>query len=184
MDWGERYDSVTEILESIGARMDAAESHGTLCGMLSAPKGAEPAHWIAEVLEGAEPRGEAARACLEALSMLYDETAAWLTDDAFGFEPLLPEDSAPLPARARALAAWCQGFLYGLARGEPGYDAELPAEAREALSDLAEIARVAAAPDEDEDDEEAYTELVEYIRVAVMLYREHTYRSRPLGDAE
>ncbi len=182
MEWGERYDSVTEILESVGAHMDAAESHGTLCGMLSGPKGAERAEWMAEVLADTEPRGEAARACLEALSMLFDETASWLADDSFGFDPLLPEDEVPLPVRARALAGWCQGFLYGLARTGPDADADLPPESREALSDMAEIARVAAAPDEDEDDEESYAELVEYVRVAVMLYREHVQRSRPLGE--
>jgi len=44
---------------------------------------------------------------------------------------------------------------------------------REYLADMAEISRVAAEPDDEEADEDAYTELVEYIRVGVLLCREH-----------
>lgn len=173
MSWEERYESVEESLQAVGAHISAAESHGILCGMLTGAEDTSQARWIAEVLADTEPRGESARACLEILTILYDETAAGLADEGFEFHPMLPSEDAPLTERSRALAAWCGGFLFGLGRSEPGNDASLPANVREVLNDMAEIARLAAEPDEQEDDEEAYTELVEYVRVAVLLCREN-----------
>ncbi|ABM61959.1 UPF0149 family protein [Halorhodospira halophila] len=170
---GQRYQGVAEVLEAVGTPVGAAEAHGMLTGMLSGTGDAGQAHWIAEVLADTEPRGEAARACLETLTLLYDETATELADDAMGFAPLLPAEDEPFGDRVRALAAWSSGFLFGLGRTEPGEDTDLPAEVREFLSDLAEISRVAAEPAEDEDDEASYTELLEYIRVGVLLCREH-----------
>ena len=153
-----------------------------LTGMLTGQEETSQARWIAEVLADTQPRGEEARACLETLALLYDETASELADDAMGFSPLVPSEDQPLPDRARAIAAWCGGFLFGLGRTEPGSDAQLPAEVREFLNDAAEISRVAAEPADDEDDEGAYTELVEYIRVGVLLCREHM--GHPLQHSE
>ncbi|MBK1727494.1 UPF0149 family protein [Halorhodospira neutriphila] len=173
MSGGERYDGIAEALEAVGAHTGAAEAHGMLTGMLTGASDTSQARWIAEVLADTEPRGEAARACLETLALLYDETAAALADEELTFEPLLPTEEAALPERARALAGWCGGFLFGIGYTEPGEDASLPSQVREALTDLAEIARVAAEPEEGEEDEEAYAELLEYVRVAVLLCREH-----------
>ncbi|BAU56709.1 YecA family protein [Halorhodospira halochloris] len=173
MGWEERYDSVEESLQAVGAHVGAAESHGMLCGVLTGAQDTSQARWIADVLADTEPRGEAARACLEMLTILYDETAAGLADENFEFHPMLPGEHSSLPERSRALAAWCSGFLFGIGRSEPGSDSTLPANVREVLHDLSEIARVAAQPDDEEDDEESYAELVEYVRVAVLLCREH-----------
>ncbi len=179
---GQHYDSVAEVLEAVGAPVTAAEAHGMLTGMFTGAEDTSQARWIAEVLADTEPRGAAARACLETLAMLYDETAAELADDATGFQPLLPDDDErPLTERTRALASWCSGFLFGLGRTEPGSDADLPAEVREYLSDIAEIGRVAAEPSEEEDDEDAYNELLEYTRVGVLLCREHM--GRPVSSS-
>lgn len=173
MSWEERYQSIEESLQDIGAHVGAAQSHGMLCGMLTGAEDTSQARWIAEVLADTEPRGEPARACLEMLTILYDETAAGLADDNFYFHPMLPAEQAPLTERSRALAGWCEGFLFGLGRSEPGSDSALPVDVREVLTDMGEIARVAAEPDEAEDGEESYAELVEYVRVAVLLCREH-----------
>lgn len=174
MSWEERYAGVEEALREVGAHVGAAEGHGMLCGMLTATDDTSQAHWIAEVLADTQPRGETARHCLETLTLVYDETAAGLADAQFEFQPMLPGEESSLAERSQALAGWCSGFLFGLGYNQPGSDdASLPANVREALNDMAEIARVAAQPDEDEDDEDAYTELVEYIRVAVLLCREH-----------
>ncbi len=83
------------------------------------------------------------------------------------FAPLLPDDDEPLAERATALAQWCQGFLYGLGTGRLNSIDELPGEVGEIVHDLTEISR--ATPGEEdptEDDEQAYAELVEFVRVA------------------
>jgi hypothetical protein len=87
--------------------------------------------------------------------------------------PLLPEEVRPAAERAAALAHWCEGFLHGLVSGphpEP-LRARLATEPlSELIRDMLELTRAAADDDgDDESNEEAYVELVEYIRVAAQL---------------
>jgi uncharacterized protein len=149
----------------------AAEAHGTLCGLLCANAGDLPEAWVHNTLADAEEysfggRGDA-RVLLEGL---HGATEAALSGDEMSFGLQLPDDDASLLDRAAALAAWCNGFLYGLAaRGLQPMD-ELPEELREILGDLSEIGRAGVAEEEAEEaGEAAYAELVEYVRVAVQL---------------
>lgn len=159
-----------EALSVAGATCDAAEAHGNLCSLvcLYGSRAGQP--WM-ESLFGEERITADAR---EALVEVANETAAELEDPAFGFAPLLPGDGAPMAERAAAMAHWTQGFLHGF--GEAG---RRPALAErlgqeplaELLSDLSEITRATAEEGaEPENDEEAWAELVEYLRVAVQLF--------------
>ncbi|MCY1558840.1 hypothetical protein D9M68_958120 [compost metagenome] len=80
---------------------------------------------------------------------------------------LLPSDDAPLRERAAALGQWCQGFLGGF--GLTARDSALSAEAMEVLQDLSAIAQVQNALEESEDGENDYMEVMEYLRVALLL---------------
>lgn len=169
----ELYDPLEQALAALEAKSGAAEAHGRLCGMLTASETTPCARWIAEVLEDTAPRGEAAKACLELLSRLYGETQESLGDSEFGLRILLPADAEPLAVRTAALGAWSEGYLLGLAGGGLTREARLPSEVDEVLRDLAEIAQVDTDPETDEDSEQAYTELVEYVRMGALLIREH-----------
>lgn len=165
------YDAVQDALAAVGAPIDAAEAHGLLCGMLSAAGEADAAQWMAQVLDGTEPRGDAARQVLEQLASIYEETRRGLDDSNLSFHLLLPAETLPIAQRARCLGAWCNGFLFGLGSGAAPSERLSGGEVAEALTSLADIARVdseAAASD----DEGAYTELVEFVRVAALLIRE------------
>ena len=139
-----------------------AELHGALAGWLAAG-GAEGPAWLADVL--ADP-GLPAPDEGSALHALRVATATQLADPDFGFRLLLPDGSGTV-ARAGELFAWCRAFLggFGLAVGGK----KLSAEGEEALADLANLA--AAHPDDvdQEGDEEALTEIEEYLRMAVLL---------------
>ncbi|MCH8504282.1 MAG: UPF0149 family protein [Ectothiorhodospiraceae bacterium] len=161
-----------QALTDVGAAIGASESHGVLCGALSASADAPAAAWIAQVLDGTEPTGEPARRCLEALALTYQATREGLEDSNMDFQLLLPADDAAPGVLAEALGAWCTGYLFGLGSSERKMDdAALPADVREALGSLAEIARVDSEAAE-ESDQDAYQELVEFVRVAVLLVRE------------
>lgn len=169
-------------LGAVSAQMGAAESQGVLCGMLSASAKTEIAEWIARVLEDAEPKGDPARICLEQLSLLWQQTHAGLQDPDLGLSLLLPADDAPLSERAAGLAAWCQGFLYGLGHDQQGRVSDLPGEAAEAVQSLSEIALLDAQASGDED-EAAFAELEEFVRVAALLVHEQLQplrRQRPV----
>ena len=87
--------------------------------------------------------------------------------------PLLPDDYTDAGARTTALAHWCEGFLHGLvsAKHEGTLKEKLAAEPlSDIIRDMLQITR--AAIDEESDDETneaAYAEIVEYIRVAAQL---------------
>ena len=166
------FHEVRETLGAVDAEVEASESHGMLCGLLSQAGAVDMAAWIAEVLRNTAPRGEPARQCLAVLTRLHDSTATAIGDANLQFSLLLPGDETDLRERAEALGEWCGGFLYGVGLKESRSDADLPTDVREALNDLAEISRVEIDPDDGEDNEEAYAELVEYVRVAVLMVRD------------
>ena len=130
------YVEVQAVLAEDGEGEQAAEAHGTLCGLLCAGSGDLPGAWVANTLadgtEGTVQAGDG-RGVLE---VLYKPTVETMAGEEMSFQLLLPDDDRPLPERAQALAAWCQGFLYGLAvRGLKSME-ELPDELREVLTDL------------------------------------------------
>jgi uncharacterized protein YgfB (UPF0149 family) len=72
-----------------------------------------------------------------------------------------------------ALGGWCQGLLYGLGLGESGWSDRLGEESQEFLQDVADIAQIGFDIDEaGEADENAYAEVVEYLRVGLMLIQQ------------
>ncbi len=154
---------------------DAAEAHGTLAGCLCAAAGYRFEDWLQEIL----PAGRASAAVAAPLHELYDATAGALIQPDMQFELLLPEDAAPLAERTQALAHWCQGFLYGLGAGSIQDASELPGEVGEIVRDFTEITR-AGVEDEspDEGNENAYAELVEFVRVGVQLLFEELAEAR------
>lgn len=163
-----------ELQAALGAEESgpaAAEAHGTLCGLLCAGAGDMPDTWIHNTLVDAEEYSfggrEDARSLLEAL---HAATEGALKAGDMSLQLLLPEDTAGIEQRAAALAAWCNGFLYGLAvRGLRPVE-ELPEELREILTDFSEIGRAGVAAEEvEEAGETALAELVEYVRVASQL---------------
>jgi uncharacterized protein YgfB (UPF0149 family) len=156
---------------------DAAEAHGTLVGALCAMTAYRFEDWLQEIL----PAGGAQALSSGALRALYFVTSETLAGTDLEFQPLLPEDPQPLSERTAALAQWCVGFLYGLGSGSIQDLKTLPGEVGEVVRDFDEITRVGVDGGEsDEQNESAYAELVEFVRVGVQLVFEEL---GPLRDA-
>jgi uncharacterized protein YgfB (UPF0149 family) len=154
------------LLAAAGAPQGAADAHGVLCALLLADPDLDARAWLEALrdMPGPEPDDE--------LWALHAAARAQFDDDAFDFTPLLPDDDASLAERVLALGKWCQGFLGGLGLG--GIDpARLGGDAEEFLSDLAGIAQVVLGSEGGaEEAEQDYAELVEYLRVGVLLVRD------------
>ena len=165
------YSALNNLCDGMALDIGAAECHGLLCGMICASPDAQGADWLA-LLDETE---NAAQSVLDSqqrqqLLQLYEQTEQQLKADDFSLELLLPDDDEPLQHRTRAIVEWCQGFLYGAGNGRISLETELSDDVREILTDFSEISRASYEGDEDNDeDEAAYIELVEYIRGAVML---------------
>ena len=163
------FQDLDETLRRAGAACDAAESHGMLCGALCAGLESDRP-WIDHILDEASGSGEAQQACRRSLSALRDSTHALLAGGSLEFAPLLPDDETGLADRTDALGEWCQGFLFGLGlAGTRIKPEEMSEETNEVLKDLGQIAQAGFEGDEDET---AYAEVVEYVRVGVQLLYE------------
>jgi hypothetical protein len=175
------YTTIKELLARAHALADAAEAHGTLGGCLCGAGDYGFEDWLREIL----PEGRADPAAVATLRELYTGTADSLLQPDMEFELLLPDDEQPIDARTAALAEWCQGFLYGLGAGAIPDPGALPGEAGEIVRDLAEITRAGVDSDEDqESNESAYAELVEFVRVGVqLLYEELATARRPAAPS-
>jgi uncharacterized protein len=158
------FDDITESLEETELKLHASQVHGLITGVLCGNFN-EDSSWL-ETVMGEKVTGEPANLLQE----LYLVTNKQLVDVLMSFQMVLPDDNYDLPERAEALTVWCQGFLTGLkVAGIPIVGRE-PSELTEAIDDLVEIAKMnyqeVVASEEDED---AYAELVEYVRMAVIL---------------
>jgi uncharacterized protein len=171
------FDELQRALVQSRALTDAAEAHGTLVGSLCSSS-CSLADWLAEILP--DGRTDAQTDAADSLRAVFESTADALLDGALGFQPLLPSDDEPIGDRTLALGEWCQGFLYGLGTGVAVTDAsQLPGDAAEVLRDMTEITHVDVDPEDDtESNEEAYAELVEFVRVGVQLLYDQLQAAR------
>jgi uncharacterized protein len=153
------------VVQRVAAAADGAEVHGSLCGALCVLRPED-----IDLMKLVDPGIRSVGPVPAELQRCRDEALVALQDDSMGFAPLLPDDGRPLDQRVAALAAWCAGFLFGLSV-RPGFDPRaLGADAQEIVRDFTELSRAAFDPDEDDEIEEAaYAELVEYLRVGVQL---------------
>lgn len=162
------FEDVARSLAAGGSVVHAAEAHGCLCGAIAARSDYSLEDWLQELRPEPEQMPDE-----RVLSSLYADTVSTLRGTDLDFEPLLPAEGSPLPERVEALGAWCQGYLYGLGSAGTGDPLPMSEDTAEILEDLAEIARAGSAgPAEEEIEENAYAELVEFIRVGVQLVDE------------
>ncbi len=185
MEQSINHDELDAALKRCGATWDAGQAHGLLCSRLAILGNDAGIGWLDQVLEGSNPDDALRRECESMLDALYAYTYRQLADRQSEFEPLLPVDSDSTMVRADAIARWCEGFLHGLVSGAP--DERLKERlASDPLSDIIkdmlQITRATVDEDlDDETNESAYIELVEYLRVAVQLTYEELaeFRSPP-----
>ena len=182
MDQAIRHNELDTALRRCGSSWDAAQTHGLLAGYLAIAGAESGFAWLAQVLEGTDSADALRGECELMLSALFESTYRQLAERQSEFEPLLPDDDDSAQVRAEALAGWCEGFLHGLVSSEHS-DALKKRLSAEPLADIIkDMLQITRATVEDESDEEsneaAYAELVEYLRVAAQLTYEELVEFR------
>lgn len=162
------YGDVQAALEHVSSPVSASGCHGLMCGMLSVRPAARTESWLREVMPDADPADLLVQESTRLLEALFEDARDLLASPELGFTPLLPGDEEALIQRGRALAEWCDGYLYGLGLGgyEGGQDRH--PEEQEFVADLHEFTKLGIT-DGGEDDEQALVELIEYIRIGVLM---------------
>jgi uncharacterized protein len=171
------YEDLDEALSQVECLVATSEGHGMLCGLFCASSEPRAEVWLAHVLDEPSETPEH-QVALGLLGDTYEATRAQLVGGAFEFTPLLPDDEIDLESRLEALGAWCAGFLAGLGMGELKSDQQFPPEIVEALRDFMEITKIQIDAGDEEDDERSYAEVVEYVRMGVMLVFEYLQGQR------
>lgn len=178
------YDTINSAMQRIAIPADAAECHGAITAFISIAGTAGVPRWLGAILpelEKAVASGDAlAGETQRLLESLYGQTISQMTEGEFAFVPLLPDDAKDLENRAAALGHWCQGFLLGLNACGITATSNLPVDLAEILQDFTEISQLSAdVLTDSEEDEQAYAELMEYLKVGAMLFYEEFQHNLP-----
>ncbi|MBA3661275.1 MAG: UPF0149 family protein [Gammaproteobacteria bacterium] len=173
------YNDVSDILNQTTLKLHPSQVHGLICGILCGDPHADHPAW--QTLVAGE---EASPQTHQVLQKLYDMSAHELQEFLLEFQLLLPDEEENLRERAEALTLWCQGFLTGLKIADVKIIGREASDATEAINDIIEIAKmnyedVVAS----EEDEVAFTELIEYVRMAIILLYQDLHESSVQAEA-
>ena len=152
-EWNAHFDGIEEI-------SSPSELHGLLTGIVCVTQAPTTDEWsqILNTLNVPALQPEA----LESLTDEAEDVAHALSDDELDYLPMLPDDSHLLVDRVQALADWCAGVVlgFGLASGH------IRGEEQELIEHLQDVAAVEfEESDNDEEGEESYQELYEFVRL-------------------
>jgi uncharacterized protein YgfB (UPF0149 family) len=159
------YNTCNSILIQADAALSAAEAHGMAAGMLCVNEQASSAFWLSELSLNHISLFDEDN-CL--LVRLFEETKRLLASDEFEFDLFLPEDNTSLVERVEALRSWCRGYLFGVGSGATA--SNWSKNVREIMKDITEFTKLDDSV-EGEEDENAFAEITEYLRSAVLILR-------------
>ncbi len=163
------FDEFADHLIDQGTLVSPSQLHGCLCGVLCTGASAEAEYGLDALSQALDVamHGELASRIMQ----LYTVTEVALKDEDFTFLPLLPDDDEEIGLKASALGSWCDGFMSGFAyviAGSEETAAALSKDTGEVLKDIAAMAQAYADDPSEEEAEDSYIELVEYLRAAVV----------------
>ena len=165
------FDSIQSALQNLGASTDAAESHGTLCGLLLDQTGIDVR--LGHTFDEMPDRGDALAAeKLQVLNQLFELSREQLNAEDLSFELLLPDESDELSSRLLGLSSWCQGFLYGIGVSGGNRLEALDPQSQECLSDLLEISKLNYRQEPTEEAEAQFADVIEHVRLSVLMLNE------------
>ena len=146
----------------------ASEIHGVLAGLICAGFPFEDQGYLA-MLNDLFNNGDGFPSQVKiVVKQMFSELWTDILDDNYSFQLMLPDDDETLVERGHALGAWVQGFNlgFGLQQKDKLVASE---EVKEVITDFAEIANLSNEMEEDEDTEQAFFEITEYVRISSLL---------------
>jgi uncharacterized protein YgfB (UPF0149 family) len=162
------YEQLNQELASLELPLDVSKLHGILTGCLVFGGQLQAENYLRSLL--LNKTGGAFRTANNALFALFSMTHAWLGHFGFDFKLILPQDTEDLMQRVSAFTRWCQGLLEGFDLSGLTLDEIESEEVLEILQHMDEFSQMDAEDFdyEDEEDEKAFLEITEYVRLAVL----------------
>jgi len=160
-------------LRRCGSTWNAGQTHGLLCSRLALAGADGASRWLAQVLQDTDPENTLRTECEAMLDALCTATWQQLSERQSDFMLLLPDDDDSALVRTEAMGQWCEGFLHGLVsetHGDKLRERLASDPLSDIIKDLLEITRATVGDEADEQGtENAFSDLVEYLRVAAQL---------------
>lgn len=164
------YPDCFDAMRRAGLPFSPSEAHAIAIGMLSGGITDIDAQWAAAVYADLDPNDVLANECRSQLEAVFEAAEEQMQDESFGLQLWLPDEETTGINASMALRDWAQGFLYGFGLAGSTVAQQLSEEGQEALRDFYEIGQLDADEGElDEEEQQALTEIEEYMRVAAML---------------
>lgn len=176
------HNELDDALERCGSGWNASQAQGLLCSRLSVTGAAGARRWIAQIMSDVADDAPERNACEQLLDNLCSETWRQLGERQSEFQLLLPQSDDLAAVRADAMGQWCEGFLHGLVteKHSEGLKKRLAEEPlADIIKDMLQITR-ATVDDDDDNIDDDFSELVEYLRVVVQLVYEELADFRDL----
>lgn len=163
------YDELQKLLDDNQYLITAAEVQGLLMGFYSAGLALDSIAWQQQLLKQLSIPMPMVAVIENELTKMNAMLCEMITDDIFGLNLFLPDDSSTTTVRGEALGYWCQGFLLGYMQLTENTDEE-DDDVSDALTDLEEISNIDLdSIGSSEEDEKALFEISEHIKVSAQL---------------
>ena len=174
------FDEVNAELMAVHAGMGASECHGFICGLFCVSNTVASDLWQDNLMAGIDDAADLDD-CFAILSQLANQVSEEILAEDISFSLLLPDDESTISERSCALAEWSAGFVSGLGIGGLAEKPPLIDECDEFIKDLVSISRMETTVEDSEDVEAAFFEVVEYIRVGVIVMHQEWHK---IGDSD
>ncbi len=172
MEESVNYKHIESLLRRADCQYSAAEIHGVACGMLAVNINADDELWLGQVFQERDAQNALQQSTSRELSFYIQQIRTQMQDSNLEFSLLLPDDDEALEDRVEAMQEWTQGFLMGVSLAGLKEFSSLPDDSKELIDDFVEISSAGRFDTQDEESEEAYLHIVEYLRMGVLLIAE------------
>lgn len=171
-----RIDETETALKAFKSKLSAAESHGLLCGLICntlEKESIDKKFWEMSELSAKGVDILQLEDYKRIFSQMLKISRRQLKSMNFDFQLMLTEQGKKLVDRVNELSAWCRGFINGFSKAmlEQEKQRTHSPEFSEAIEKLIETSRLSYSEVEEatEEDESHFADVVEFIRIAVLL---------------
>lgn len=166
------YQQLAKQLLTQGVLVSPAEAHGVVLGMLSVKPQELQADEVMSTIQqlNDDDEIEDVKSFSQFLGAMIEQAREMLFSEGFDVQLLLPQDDTSLLDQTLALSRWCRGYIFGLVAAGMRDFKQLPDDAAEIIQDMLKISEVNTDIEEHgEDEEKAFFEIEQYVRVGVQL---------------
>ncbi len=177
------YQSFVDTISILELPFSGSELHGIMCGYLSAGAPREGIAYLRTLI--ANQNDPAMRPATLAIFAVYTVTQQQIEGLGFEFQMMLLDDSEAMERRGQSFCDWCEGYTQGIRMAGVDYNELEDEDTQDALQHITEFADMdyeSLHVEEEDDDERALIELIEYTRMAVLHIHSDLQANRPDRD--